>query len=167
MNTPFPNNSSIESERIEREWLAQERALQQERLGADRTNEDARVLRYRLLVRRLREPLPDSLPEGFAQSLSLQISAARVSSATVFAQSNGVLEPFERGILGFLIAAFGLALGAVIALYAAPLLPSILAIARSGAANLFNNPWLLILVACLGLSAMLSAWSQRVIDAGR
>ena len=60
----------------EREWQAQEHALRAERLGLDPAAGDARVRRYRLLARALREPMPDALPADFAQRMAAQVAAA-------------------------------------------------------------------------------------------
>lgn len=77
----------------EREWLAQERAMQRERLHLDPLHDDARGRRYRLLARALREPLPDALPADFAVQLAARVAASapqvangnRFESALLFA----------------------------------------------------------------------------------
>lgn len=59
-------NRIPDSDRDEREWQAQERALQQERQGAPAAHDDAAAARYRPVARVLLEPLPDALPADFA-----------------------------------------------------------------------------------------------------
>jgi hypothetical protein len=54
----------------EREWQAQERAMRAERLGLDANRDDARVLRYRLITRALRQPPVEALPADFAQQVA-------------------------------------------------------------------------------------------------
>src|SRR6185503_17201786 len=56
----------------EREWLAQERALDAERRGLAPAGDNARVRRYRLLARALREPMPVALPADFARRMAAQ-----------------------------------------------------------------------------------------------
>jgi hypothetical protein len=59
----------------EREWLAQERALRDERTRGQ-TSEDQAVATYRHVVRALRAPLPDALPADFARSVAAQCRRA-------------------------------------------------------------------------------------------
>ena len=55
----------------EREWQAQERALQEERLHL---TGDPRLAAYRRIARALRQPLPDALPADFARRLAASSS---------------------------------------------------------------------------------------------
>ena len=68
----------------EREWQAQEHALQAERLGLDPAGDNARVRRYRLLARALRQPLPETLPGDFA----LNQDVLDLTGVAAFAQPN-------------------------------------------------------------------------------
>ncbi|HEX7731823.1 MAG TPA: hypothetical protein VF415_04190, partial [Rhodanobacter sp.] len=90
----------------EREWQAQERALQAERLGLDPAGDDARVRRYRLLARTLRQPMPEALPEDFAKQM-----AARVAVAP--ARRHAADARFESTLAGILAVVLLLAGGAM------------------------------------------------------
>lgn len=140
-------------EACKREWLAQERALHAERLGLDPAGDDPRVRRYRMLARALRQPLPDVLPDDFAQRVAAQ------------AVARGVRKPatddhFEFALMIALAIAFALAAGVVVALYGRAWWPSITAILPA------NQPlairWLLAFAGCLGLSWVLAQWQQHV-----
>ena len=58
----------------EREWQAQERALQAERLHLGDT--DPRLASYRAIARALRQPLPHGLPADFARQLAARLGRA-------------------------------------------------------------------------------------------
>lgn len=96
MNHDIP---SFDDTASEREWLAQERAVRAERLGLDPNGDDARVQRYRLIARALRQPPAEALPDDFAQqvaALAMQASAPPETSrerrleATTFACVTGI-----------------------------------------------------------------------------
>lgn len=71
---PFDDHAS------EREWQAQERAMRAERLGLDSNRDDARVQRYRLITRALRQPPADALPADFAQQMAARAAPHAVSA---------------------------------------------------------------------------------------
>jgi len=136
----------------EREWLAQERAMHEERLGLDAVGDDARGRRYRMLARALREPLPDTVPVDFAQRVAAQVAAesARQRAPDI---------RFEFALMSVLAIALVLAAGVVAALYGREWLQSIIAILPA------NNPlaarWLLAFAGCIGLSWLLAQWQQH------
>lgn len=135
----------------EREWLAQERALQSERLGLDPSNGDERVRRYRVLARALREPMPPALPEDFAQRMAARVAAMPVRGG---ADDSRV----EFALMGALGATLVVAASVVVADYGSAWLPAfrqLLPAARSPGAN-----WVLALGACLGVSWLLGLWQK-------
>ena len=67
---------SLDQRIDEHEWLAQERALREERAGAIAAGDDALLARYRQVARALRRPLPDALPADFARSVAMRVAHA-------------------------------------------------------------------------------------------
>jgi hypothetical protein len=173
------NNQTIRDQEQEREWQVQEWALQQERLRSARSGDDPHALddpdglqglsvgvdddslvqRYRMLARTLRAPLPDALPTDFAHEMALQIKSAQRPGNAAIDASPVAMTSFERRMLGLLIAAFGLALGAVIAVCSTDALGSLVALGHSSA-RLIGNPWLLSLMACVVVSRALDTWPR-------
>jgi hypothetical protein len=137
----------------EGEWQAQEHALQAERLGLDPAGDDARVRRYRVLARTLRQPLPETLPADFAQRV-----AAR--AATLPAMSASAGSRFESILLILLAGIFVVAAGVVLARDEQTWLPAIRA--TLPAADPQGLRWPLAVVGCLGLSWLLSQWQRHV-----
>lgn len=80
------------------EWIDQEQAVRDERLGMKPAGTGARVVQYRLIDRVLREPMNEAVPPGFAAMV-----AARVEAATAAAVDRN-----ERVIQGTLVACFAL-----------------------------------------------------------
>ncbi|GAA0887660.1 hypothetical protein [Rhodanobacter soli] len=136
----------------EREWLAQERAMQRERLQLDPAGDDARSRRYRLLARALREPLPDALPADFAQQL-----VARVAAAPARRTTSGT--GFEATLTLALATVLAVAAGVVVAIYGGAWLPSFVALLPPPHAP--ATRWLLALAGCLGASWLLGQWQRR------
>jgi len=135
----------------EREWQAQERALQAERLGLDPSNGDERVRRYRVLARALREPMPPALPEDFAQRMAARVAAAPARGMTGDSRS-------EFMLVGALVLVLIVAAGMVTADYGSAWLPAfrkLLPAVGSPGAN-----WMLALGACLGASWLLGLWQK-------
>ncbi len=134
----------------EREWLAQERALQRERLHLDPAGDDARSQRYRLLAQMLRKPFSETLPVDFAQRV-----AARARTMPV--------RPTESRFEFVLILVLGLTLvvaaGVVMTAYASAWLPAFHAIAP--ALQVPVNGWLLALAGCVGASWLLGHLPTR------
>ncbi|MEW9572079.1 hypothetical protein ABQJ54_09955 [Rhodanobacter sp. Si-c] len=135
----------------EREWQAQERALQAERLGLDPSGGDERVRRYRLLARALREPMPSALPDDFAQRV-----AARVAGAPARAGAGDTR--IEFALACTLVAALIVAAGVVTADYGSAWLPAFRQLLPSPGTP--ATSWLLALGACLGASWLLGLWQR-------
>jgi hypothetical protein len=136
----------------EREWQAQERALQAERLGLDPTGEDARVRRYRLLARTLRQPLPDTLPGDFASRVAARAAGPRTLALPVSAR-------FESILLAVLAGLLVLCAGVVLTRAGQAWLPVIRA--TLPAADPQDLRWLLAFAGCLGLSWLLWQGPRR------
>lgn len=137
----------------EREWLAQERALQRERLQLDPAGDDARSQRYRLLARVLREPLPAALPADFAQQL-----AARIATAP--ARRSVPDTSFEFVLMAMLAIVLAVSTGVVAEIYGGAWLPSFATIVPTPRAP--TTRWLLTLAGCLGASWLLGQWQRHV-----
>ena len=136
----------------EREWLAQERAMQRERLQLDPTGDDARSRRYRLLARALREPWPDALPTDFAQQL-----VARGAAAPTRRTTSGM--GFESTLTLALATVLAVAAGVVVASYGGAWLPSFVTLLPTPHAP--ATRWLLALAGCLGASWLLGLWQRH------
>ncbi|MGO4222342.1 hypothetical protein AB4Y64_10865 [Lysobacter sp. TAF61] len=92
-----------DAQRMEREWQAQERALDQERRGVPLDAADPRVGEYRLIARALRAPAMEPVPHDLAAQIVRRVEAA---------QSLG--ERVEGWLLRILVAVLALvALGAM------------------------------------------------------
>jgi hypothetical protein len=137
----------------EREWQAQERALHAERLGLDPTGDNARVRLYRVLARTLREPMPETLPDDFAQ----QVAARVAPLPPMTAPGSSRFEPILLAILAGILL---LAAGVVLASEEQTWLPAISATLR--AVGPHDLRWPLAFVGCLGLSWLLSQWQRHV-----
>lgn len=136
----------------EREWQAQERALQAERLGLDPASDDARVRRYRLLTRSLREPMPIMLPADFAQQMAAQVAASPTSTRA----TEGRLVFTLTGLLAVTLVVTG---GVVLAMYGNTWLPTFRSLLPASGAP--ATTWLLALGGCLGASWLLGVWQLR------
>lgn len=120
----------------EREWQAQERALQEERLHLAG---DPRLASYRRIARALRQPLPDALPADFARRLAAQVGQVPLDMR------------FEQGLVRGLALALALSGAVVAAMYGQAWLPAMLAVLpASSSPNAMH--WLLAVVACMGMS---------------
>ena len=120
----------------EREWQAQERALQDARAGTPST--DPLAARYRAVAEALRAPLPDLLPPDFAARV-----AANVRHAPLDAR-------FEGTLVRTLTTLLGLSGAATAALYGRHWLPAILGPLQLDSASAFN--WALALGACVAMT---------------
>lgn len=136
----------------EREWQAQEYALRAERLGLDPAAGDARVHRYRVLARALREPMPDALPADFALQM-----AARVAAPP--ARRHAADAHFESTLASALAAVLLVAGGAMLAVYGKAWLPALHGLLPSSGSP--ATGWLLALGGCLGASWLLGLWQRR------
>ena len=129
----------------EREWQAQERALQDARRGASPMPGDPLAARYRKVADALRVPPADVLPADFAERV------ARQAQANARAPVAAPAEPdprFESGLLQIVLAVFGLASAVVVAMYGQQWLPPIMQLLHLDSAVAVN--WTLALAACLG-----------------
>ena len=146
---PFDDHAS------EREWQAQERAVRAERLGLDANGDDARVRRYRLVARALRQPPGEALPDDFARQVAARVEATpRMSPAT-----DGRA---EWALLSTLAGILVLAGGITLVLYGQAWLPAIHAAWPAGSST--TDPaalrWALAFAACLGFSWLMGAWQR-------
>ena len=136
-------NRPNEPDRDEREWQAQERALQQERQGLAPGRDDPLAAGYRPVMRVLREPIPDALPADFAQRVA--------ERALRLAEHRAALDlRLERNLMRGLVAALVLGGMFALAVYGGtlwrPLAASVAASSSPAAA------WLLPALACVALS---------------
>lgn len=120
----------------EREWQAQERALQEERLHLG--GGDPRLGAYRAIARALRQPLPHGLPADFARQLAMRLGRAPLDTRV------------EQGLLRGLVTLFGLSGAVVAAIYGQAWVPAILAVLPASSPNAMH--WLLAVAACVGMS---------------
>jgi hypothetical protein len=132
----------------EREWQAQERATQRERLHLDPAGDDALSQRYRLLARALRAPLPGDLPMDFAQRMSALVAAS--------GQARTVAMTLEKILAATLAGVFLLAAVATVVIYGATWLPSFEALLPVPS----TVQWLVVLAGCVGLSWLAGAGSR-------
>ena len=119
------------------EWLAQERALQDERAGVTTTN-DPLVARYRVIAHALRQPLPDALPADFAQKLAAQVQHAPLDTRV------------EQGLMRALVTLLALSGAVVAALYGQSWWSAIAALLPLSSGVAIN--WAVALAACVGAS---------------
>jgi len=120
----------------EREWQAQERALQAERLHL--SDADPRLGAYRAIARTLRQPLPHGLPADFASQLAARLGRAPLDTRV------------EQGLLRGLLTLFALSGAVVAAMYGQAWLPAIVAVLPASSPNAMH--WLLAVAACVGMS---------------
>jgi len=146
------NIPPFDDEAREREWLAQEQAMRRERLHLDSASDNARVQRYRMLARALREAPQDSLPADFAQRVAAQ--ATSVPAGNVVTGTR-----FEFILLAAIAIALAIAVVAVITLYGDAWLPSINAMLPAPGA--VATRWLLAFAGCIGLSWLLAQWEPH------
>lgn len=130
----------------EREWLKQERATREERLGTPPPPGDSDMRRYRLLARALSEPLDAELPERFAQEVAACIEAGEQARRAAASR-------FEAALI-VVLAALGVVLAGAAMVLAAPAGVRALALLRPGG----NLSWLIALACCLAASG---AWRWR------
>ncbi|BDU18708.1 hypothetical protein [Dyella sp. GSA-30] len=118
------------------EWQAQEQALQRERAQYAHDNRDsARVQGYRVVMRALKQPLPDLLPENFA---------ARVAALA----ERDAIPPsrLENGLLAALMTTLVCGLIVLAVIDGRDWLHAIADL------RLFGNPWIYALLVCLAMS---------------
>jgi len=134
----------------QREWHAQERALQQERLRTDPAGDDPLVAQYRLLARALRHPPLDAIPADFAAGV-----AARATARGVAVDD----DRFETLLLRGLLIVLGLAAAVVVAIHGGAWLRSTLAMLP--AADGYSADLVLMLLACIAASTIFELWHRE------
>lgn len=140
----------FDDDACEREWLAQERAMRRERLRLDHLGDDARVLRYRMLARALRQPIAARPPADFARQVAALAGRAAGESRTADSR-------LESGLMIALAIVFATAAIVVTVMYGHAWLTPLAAVLPGPAAA----RWLLALGGCLGLSWLLGRWSMH------
>ncbi len=161
MNKPSnpADERPLENPQSEREWQAQECALQAERAGRPARDGDARTRQYRLIARALGETPAAGLPPDFAATVVRRVQAQRRYRGSL--DPEPFAAPFERRLLQALIALFGVAIGICAAVYGGA---DVLRALGDGAAQLrayARNSWLLAFAACLALPAAMQLWQPR------
>ena len=131
----------------DQEWQAQERALQEERLGSG-ASDDPLVAQYRLVARALRQPMPDGLPGDFARQM-----AARLAHAPPLDTR------FEQGLMRALAVLLALSGVVASALYGSIWWQAMVAYLPSFSGVALH--WTLALATCVGLSWSLEQWRQH------
>jgi len=134
----------FDTEREQREWEAQERALVDERAGA-RAGGDANVAQYRLIARALRRPQLAPLPSDFAAR-----TAARAAVESR-AASERVEVWLERGLIALLLVAGGVALTVFNSEWLETLSFSVPERAAPSIQTLVS--WSIAVAACVGISS--------------
>ncbi len=133
----------------EREWQAQERALQDLRAGV--AAQDPLAARYRAVVAALRAPVPDGLPPDFAARVAAQV--ARVAHAPLDTR-------LERTLVNALTVLLGLSGAVTAAVYGRQWLPAILAPLHLDSASAIN--WALALGTCVAMSWLAEPLRRRI-----
>jgi hypothetical protein len=126
-------------EDADREWALQEQALRAERLGLD-PSKDVELQRYRSVVRALRQPLDENLPPDFAVQMTAHVRRNTASDTRLELWLSGALLGMLAAMLIGLVVQNGyvwLQLGQKLMLSLGWL-----------------NPWLLALVVCLVMPAV-------------
>ena len=133
----------------EREWQAQERALQDARDGVP--TQDPLAARYRAVADALRAPLPDLLPSDFAAGVAAQV--VQGAHAPLDAR-------LERSLVSTLPTLLGLSGAGVAALYGKQWMPAILAPLHLDSASAMN--WALALGACVAMTWLVEPLRRRM-----
>ena len=127
------------------EWLAQERAQQDERDGT--ASHDPLVARYRVIARALRQPLPHGLPANFAEMMAAHVRHAPLDTG------------FEQGLMRVLTVLLGVSAAAAAAVYGSTWWPAIAEVLPLSSAVAIN--WALALGACVGASWLFDALRKQ------
>jgi len=140
------------SEREQREWDAQERALRAERAGTAVVG-SAGEAQYRLIARALRAPQLDAIPRDFAaQTAARALREARLANETVEIW-------LGRGLIALLVLA-GIA---AIRIYGGQSLLGLDFSVPDGATNAIQTvvSWSLAVGACVGISSVFTFAGKR------
>lgn len=146
------NIPPFDDEAREREWQAQEQAMRRERLHLGSAGDAARVQRYRMLARALREAPQDSLPSDFAQRVAARAASAPAGNVVSYTR-------FEFILMAAIAIALVVAVVAVIALYGEAWLPPVSTMLPAPGA--LATRWLLAFAGCIGLSWLLARWQPH------
>lgn len=156
MNTPdnsTPNDRNDHKPacdpRLEREWQAQERALEQERRGLPLDPADPRVGEYRLIARALRAPAMEPVPADLAAQIVRRVEAAQTLGERV-----------EGWLLRSLVAVLVLVALWAVATYGADWASAFVALWPQPSPQ--SAGWAGLLLACLALS-LLWQWGGRLL----
>jgi hypothetical protein len=140
----------------EREWQAQERAMQCERAGLEIPASDALSTGYLAVAQALNQAPKPLLPADFAARVAALAASGR--------QSTEVESKLERALLLGLSTVFGLCALAAVVIYGSSWLGnSFSMLAQVGTLNL---AWPMALAACLGVSWASEVLRRRVADQG-
>jgi hypothetical protein len=131
----------------DQEWQAQERALQEERLGSA-ASDDPLVAHYRLVARALRQPMADGLPADFARQVAAQLAHAPPLDTR-----------FEQGLMRALAVLLTLSGVVAVTLYGSIWLQSLVAYLPSLSGMALD--WTMVLATCVGLSWSLEQLRQH------
>lgn len=146
------NGSDFDSEREQREWDAQERALRAERAGSTGRG-DSSAAQYRVIARALRTPHLDAIPRDFAaQTAARALREARLANETVEVW-------LVRGLVALLLLAGAVALR----VYGGESLLDLPFSVPDGAALNIQTVvgWSLAVAACVGISSVFAFADKR------
>lgn len=127
MNHEPPSDSAME-----REWALQERAVRAERLGLD-ARDDAKLQRYRAVAHALRQPLNEELPPDFASQVAKEVQRHATDTMRLELYLSWAL----LGVLAVVLLGWVVRYGSLLQAW-------------------LSNPWLVALVMCLALPALLA-----------
>ncbi|MFC3814541.1 hypothetical protein [Lysobacter sp. GCM10012299] len=153
MNTPDNRTPSgkqpADAQRLEREWQAQERAMEQERRGVPLDPADPRVGEYRLIARALRAPAMEPVPFDLTDQIVRRVEAAQTLGERV-----------EGWLLRILIAVLVVVAVGAVAIYGSGWVSAFVALWPQPSAQ--TTGWAGLLMGCLGLS-LAWQWGGRLL----
>jgi negative regulator of sigma E activity len=133
------------NDKTDQEWRAQELALRHERQPAA-AGHDSRARAYQLIVRALRVPSTDTLPQDFAARVARRAAAAYSSR-------------FETVLMIVLMVALGICTATIVARFGHEWVAKFDPV--FAAADGKSGGWLLVLAGCLGASWLLDKRQRR------
>ncbi len=152
MNTPDDRNPSgkpADALRLEREWQAQEHAMEQERRGVPLDPADPRIGEYRLIARALRTPAMEPVPYDLAAQIVRRVEAAQTLGERV-----------EGWLLRILIAVLAVVAVGAVAIYGSGWVSAFVALWPQPSPQ--ATGWTGLLLGCLGLS-LVWQWGGRLL----
>jgi len=157
MNTPDDRNPdrddppmdrsawrSLDALRLEAEWQAQERALEQERRGLPLDPADSRLAEYRLIARALRTPAMEPVPYDLAAQIVRHVEGTPAAGE--------LLERWMLRVLGVILA---IAVISAVSAYGAQWMPAFERVWPALSPQ--SADWAGLLVGCLAVSL---AWQS-------